>query len=438
LESHRKRGIICAAYVQDELPSGLNEQIAFVPLASPLDDPRSVEEVISKYRDRLAGYFDCEIRPTPKFELEEDQRINATVGVLALVVTGGTEPLIQHLVDLGKPTMILAHESLNSLPAALEALSSLREGPRPRLVVTRAAADLEQVQQFATAAKAVARISGYRLGIIGGPSPSLTYSQPDSEKLLQRLGIRLIQLPMDELRSAYEGASEPLIVSLAAEIKSKEDSSKQITSDDSRKSSAIYVAMKKIAEEHNLNAMTVRCFDLIEEYKTTGCYAVAKLNDGGFVAGCEGDVPAVVAMIILSEISESPTFLANASFVEGRKITLAHCTIAPRLTTDYRYDTHFESGLGISIAGALKLGERVTLLRLSKELDRLRVGEGTIVKGEAWSEKLCRTQVEIELDGNAEIIKNAPLGNHHVVAYGEHVEMLKTFAAFAGMHFEEI
>lgn len=421
-----------------ELLCGLNEQIALVPLASSLDDPKSVEEVISRYRGRLAGCFDCEIHPTSKFGLEEDQGINASVGVLALVVTGGTEPLIQHLVGLGKPTIIIAHESLNSLPAALEALSSMRERDRPQLAVIKGAAGLEKVRQFAMVAKALARISSYRLGLIGGPSPSLTYGLPDTEELSRRLGIKLIEIPMDELRSAYEGASETLVVRLATEIQSKDNSSKQITFDDLRKSSAIYLAMKKLANKYNLNAVSLRCFDLIGYCKATGCYAVAKLNDEDFVAGCEGDIPAAVAMIILSEVTQSPSFLANASFVEGRNVVLAHCTIAPRLTAEYRYDTHFESGLGIAIAGALKVGERVTIVRLSKALDRLRAGEGTIVRGEAWSEELCRTQVEIKLDGNAEVIKNNPLGNHHVVAYGEHVGMLKSLATFAGMDFEEI
>ena len=44
-----------------ELLSGLNEQIALVTLAYSLDDPESVEEVISEYRGRLAGCFDCEL-----------------------------------------------------------------------------------------------------------------------------------------------------------------------------------------------------------------------------------------------------------------------------------------------------------------------------------------------------------------------------------------
>jgi L-fucose isomerase-like protein len=424
--------------VLGELLSCLNEQIALVLLASSLDDPKSVERVISTYRGWLIGSFDCEIRPTSKFGLDEDQRINTAAGVLVLVVTGGTERQIQHIVNSGKPTMVVAHESMNSVPAALEALSSVKEGNRPQLVVARTDMERERVRQFARAARAFARISSYRLGLIGGPSPSLTYSLPNRKELSRHLGIKLIDIPMDELRNAYDEASEPLVAQVATDAQSKNGSSEQMRFDDFRRSSAIYIAIRKLAERHSLNAVSLKCFDLITDYEATGCLAVAKLNDENFVTGCEGDIPAATAMIILSEVSESPTFLANASFVEGRNIVLAHCTIALRLTAKYRYQTHFESGLGIAIAGALKVGERVTVVRLSNTLDRLRAGEGTVMRGEAWSEELCRTQVEIKMDGDAEVIKNNPLGNHHVVTYGEHVGALKSLATFAGMEFEEI
>jgi len=104
----------------------------------------------------------------------------------------------------------------------------------------------------------------------------------------------------------------------------------------------------------------------------------------------------------------------------------------------YHYRSHFESGLGIAISGALKRGERVTVARFSKTLDRLRAGEGLVVKGDAWSEKLCRTQAEIKMDGDAEIIKNRSLGNHYVMTYGEHLGTLRNLTSFAGIEFEEI
>jgi L-fucose isomerase-like protein len=143
-------------------------------------------------------------------------------------------------------------------------------------------------------------------------------------------------------------------------------------------------------------------------------------------------------MIVLSEISKSPTFLANISFVRGHDVVLSHCTIAPRLTTRFRYRTHFESGLGVAIAGVLKKGERATILRFSNTLEKLRAGEGVVVKEDAWSEQLCRTQTQIKMDGDAQLIKDQPMGNHYVLAYGEHVGALRCLASFSGMKFEEI
>lgn len=130
--------------------------------------------------------------------------------------------------------------------------------------------------------------------------------------------------------------------------------------------------------------------------------------------------------------------MANPSSVDGHRITLAHCTIAPKLTTDFQYRTHFESGLGIAIAGTLKKGKRVTIARLNKSMDILRAGEGTITAGKAWSDELCRTQIEIRMDGDADIIKTHSIGNHYVATYGEHTRMLKTIADLLNIRFEKI
>jgi L-fucose isomerase-like protein len=416
----------------------VNEQIALVPLVSALHQPKSVREAVSTYREWLKGCFDYEMHPASKLGIEDSGRIRAAAGVLALVVTGGSEQLIQSVVRSGPPTIIVTHESMNSLPAAVEAISSIEEENRPQLVVSRTRADLERVRSFARAARALARIRKHRIGLVGGPSPWLTYSLPNGRELSRCLGIRLIDIPTDEFKQAYEAASESSVAALVAEARSKDRSSQQLAVEDFRRASRIYAAIRTLADKHNVTAVSLKCFDFIADYKASGCYAVAKLNDEDFVAGCEGDIPATTAMIVLSEVSKYPAFMANASFVNGHNIVLAHCTIAPRLTTKYRYRTHFESGLGIAIAGTLRKEKRVTVARFSRSFHVLRAGEGVVVRGEAWSEKLCRTQAEIRMDGDAELMKNRPLGNHYAVTYGEHVSTLRKLASFADMEFEEI
>ncbi len=250
--------------------------------------------------------------------------------------------------------------------------------------------------------------------------------------------MKILTIPMEEFDGEYERAREPLVAKLAKEARSKAPSVAEINDEDFNKSARICVALKELIERHDLTSLSVRCFDFIGKYRSTGCYAVSFLNDRGVVAGCEGDIPATVAMITLSEVTGGPTFLANPTFVRGHRLVLAHCTIAPKLTTRYEYRTHFESRLGVAISGALKKGERVTVARYNREYSVLRAGEGRIVKGDAWSEELCRTQAEIEMDGDAETIKDNPMGNHLVMTYGNHVSSLRELASLAGMRFEEI
>ena len=59
---------------------------------------------------------------------------------------------------------------------------------------------------------------------------------------------------------------------------------------------AVLVALRAVFARHDLHACTLRCFDLVTRLRTTGCYALSRLNDQGLIAGCEGDVPSTLTM----------------------------------------------------------------------------------------------------------------------------------------------
>jgi L-fucose isomerase-like protein len=416
----------------------LENSIVLIPLVSALHDQESVRGVLDHYTDWLKGSYGMKLHSVSEVEALCSLDLGHVAGILALVVTGGTERLIQSAASFGRPLMILAHESMNSLPAALEALPSLGQSHGTAMVFGQEGVELAKVKRFVAAAKALDRMRSHRIGLVGGPSSWLTYSLPDEKSLEERFGMKVMIIPIEEFDGEYERAREPLVTKLATEARSKAPCVAEIDDEDFNRSARICVALKELKERHELTSLSVRCFDFIDKYRSTGCYAVSFLNDHGVVAGCEGDIPATVAMITLSEVTGSPTFLANPTYVRGHKLVLAHCTIAPKLTAGYRYQTHFESGLGVAISGALKEGERVTVARYNRQYSVLRAGGGRIVKGNAWSEELCRTQAEIEMDGDAETIKENPMGNHLVMTYGNHVSSLQELASLAGMRFEEI
>ncbi len=189
--------------------------------------------------------------------------------------------------------------------------------------------------------------------------------------------------------------------------------------------------------ERDADSVTIRCFDMIKEAGTTACLAVSMLNDDGKIAGCEADIPSTLSMLIAHTISGAPVFMANPALIEGNRILLAHCTIAMGLTSRYRLTTHFESGLGVGVAGVLKEGEKATLMRISPDVDLLRAGVGEIVSGKPYREGYCRTQVELRLP-NAEKILREPLGNHYVLAVGDIMDGLEAFAEITGLKFDRV
>lgn len=135
---------------------------------------------------------------------------------------------------------------------------------------------------------------------------------------------------------------------------------------------------------YSLQGLTIRCFDLLTSVHNTGCLALAKLNAEGIVAGCEGDVPAMLSMKIAQAVMGVSGFQANPASIDPQtgEMLFAHCTIPFNLVERYEFDTHFESGIGVGIRGYMKEGP-VTIFKVSGDLSRHFVEEGELVRSQA-------------------------------------------------------
>jgi L-fucose isomerase-like protein len=110
----------------------------------------------------------------------------------------------------------------------------------------------------------------------------------------------------------------------------------------------IYSGFKAIVNKYKLDGITVRCFDLLEIYKNTGCLGLSLLNNEGIVAGCEGDIPALISMVILHYLTDEPVFMANPASIniDKNEVILTHCTLPLNMPDKFYLKTHFESGFG--------------------------------------------------------------------------------------------
>jgi len=356
-----------------------------------------------------------------------------------LVATGGTEEEVLRLEAERRksapddPVFVVAHRSNNSLPAALEVLARLQQDDRPgRIFYLDGPDDAEGLALVNDAARDLATrhaLAHTRIGLIGRPSDWLVASSPKSAVLERVWGPQVVDIAMEELAAALpkvpQNSVESEVGLVAADAREIAGPSGVEQEDVAR----VLAAIDHLVERHDLDAVSIRCFDLVLEQKTTGCIALARLNDQGVIAGCEGDLVSTMAMVWTHELLQEVPWMANPARLDEKANTLwlAHCTVPLSLVSRFSLRSHFESGLGVAIQGELP-HESITLLRIGGAgMERLWLAEGEII-GTGNSENLCRTQVEIRLTtGSVTDLLRSPLGNHLVMVRGHHAQRLRSW-----------
>jgi L-fucose isomerase-like protein len=352
-----------------------------------------------------------------------------TTPMLYFVLTGGTEQDALALRAVrarqypDEPVWIIAHPYQNSLPAALEMLARvMRDGGSGRIFFLNGAADtqgLDTLRRSINTMSAMRGLATARLGRIGASSDWLVASSHDPKTVRDGWGVTVVPVPIDMLHKymADEGVPE---TGPEFTFFSKAQSIREPSPTDIGKSVGVYRALRRIVNEQSLDALTLRCFDLVLDEKTTGCFGLSRLNDEGIIAGCEGDIPAALALLWVKRLTGLTGWMSNPARIDAPagRLLLAHCTVPCSIVSRYTIRSHFESSLGVGISGEFELGP-VTLVRIGgAQLDRLWTAEGTIIATSS-ADGLCRTQIECALPPAAlESIVRDPLGNHIVVVHG--------------------
>ena len=336
---------------------------------------------------------------------------------LIYVRTGGAEGIFKSLLPgmrtrgIGRFYLLTSGKS-NSLAASLEILSYLQQNGLKGEVLHGSPAYLqERIRTLELVAQARGKLHGGRIGVIGQPSDWLIASQADATAVKDKLGATLVEIPMEELLQEIPRSQQndaPADEPMAPAVRKAYPGATQI-----------YHALEKLVERYGLSAFTLRCFDLLTAVGNTGCLALASFNADGLPASCEGDVPALLSMMVAQAVSGCSGFQANPARidVETGQMLFAHCTVPFNMVENWRYDTHFESGIGVGIHGELPEGP-VTVFKLSGQLDRHFVAEGELLYNQ-YEDHLCRTQVMLQLKPeDARYFLTRPIGNHHIILPG--------------------
>ena len=399
--------------------------ISIFTLTSTLHDKAAVDAATKEFLEGLGIEYSFK---------GDDYEDYGTELSLIFVRTGGTEGLFKDLLPTlqglsRQPILLLTSGKSNSLAASMEILSYLRqEGLRGEILHGSPSYIRSRIEALSKVEEARRFLEYKTLGIVGHPSDWLISSGFDRDVILDKLGISLQYIPMEELLEEYSSLKDEVAESWN-EVVGRSGAEGPLSTPVKQAlpgAYRLYKALLTLTTDYGLSGLTIRCFDLLTSIHNTGCLALARLNSEGYVAGCEGDVPAMLSMMIGRAVSGVSGFQANPSSIdpETGEIVFSHCTVPLDMVSSFGLDTHFESGIGVGIRGQLPSGP-VTVFKVSGNLSKHFVCEGELLRCEAKPD-LCRTQTVLRLPASAaSYFLTEPIGNHHIILPGHHAAVLE-------------
>lgn len=345
-----------------------------------------------------------------------------TTADAVMIATGGVENLFKTLFNGNGPVTLIANGRNNSLAASLEILTWLEgQGIEGRIIH----GTNDEIIAALAGAQHVAPLQGLRIGLFGRPSDWLIASDVDRDYLLEHFGVETLDIDLKRLIDGIKAVPQTDAVKVAQAIVKKANAVKEPSCADMVEAAKTYLAIKKICQEERLDAMTIRCFDIVNTCGTTSCLALALLNDEGIVAGCEGDMQTLMSMLLAKRLCGEEAFMANPSNLTQHSSMLAHCTIPLTMCDDISIRSHFESGIGVAIQGTLPLTDYTIFKWGGAKLDRYFVTEAQAVEI-PYSDHFCRTQITLNVDLRPYLLKHS-IGNHHVIIKGRHEKAIREF-----------
>ena len=162
---------------------------------------------------------------------------------------------------------------------------------------------------------------------------------------------------------------------------------------------------------------------VIEMLDTPPCLVLSLANDEGFTAYCHTDLTHTLPGVLVRWIAGKPTFVCNSHFPHAGTFTVAHCA-APRRMNGKDYEpaaimTHFESDYGAACKVQYTRGQVVTVVIPNLHCTKWQGFRGRVL--DCPSNPACRSQIDIQIDGDWRGLQREMEGFHTQVCYGDYL-----------------
>lgn len=213
-----------------------------------------------------------------------------------------------------------------------------------------------------------------------------------------------------------------------------------LSEEDIQKATELYVAMKSFVDHEDATAVTIVCGPWIREPQyPTPCVALMLFQEAGIPAACQGDIDALLTMVLFKRAGGVMSCMGNNFDVSG-ELGVGHCVL-PRnfcnqttsLQSYYLSDYHGRKQ-SPTIHTTIPQGQVVTIARLTRNLENLILSQGELVENRDLRNR-CRNTLVIHVDDSARVLDAMKgLQQHLVVACGDHTKAMTAQAEKAGIN----
>ncbi|UCD29573.1 MAG: hypothetical protein JSV03_03585 [Planctomycetota bacterium] len=417
------------------------------PKFKPHDEVAKFERHLAKVEQKLGDvkFVGGELVQNPQQAAQVAAKLKDADGVLLFHLSISTVKEMQKIVDAGKPTVIFSQPF--SGHGWMDVNQWRKAGKKIALLAT---SDYDEIVQAVALLRVPVRMRQSRMisvpGELTGTKPACSF-----ENVKASLGTEVIPVSYQRVIDTYQ-TIEPKEAETEAEQYWIKPAQKIVepTRDEIIKSARLYLAVKKIMQQEQAQAVTIKCLGGLPIDKLGyPCLTFSKLDDLGMVGVCERDIDSALTRLMFNYAFGIPGFITDPLFDTAKNAVIhAHCTAPTKMNgpnskrAPFIIRTHRDDDKGASLEVELRVGQIITCAKLVN-LDTILVSTGKITEIPDFEDRGCRTQITTEVKDAQKMLDNWGAGLldeygwvaqlHRVVFYGDLVQSTKHMADLMGL-----
>jgi L-fucose isomerase-like protein len=299
----------------------------------------------------------------------------------------------------------------------------------------------------ARARSAVERLGGTVVGRIGDTPDGFEPCAYEADPLRAALGVHVEEVPLPELFSRSDAASESDIQDVRSRADVFLSGIDDVDQGELERSLALNVGLTGLIEDRGWDGVATRCWpETFTEFGGAACTPMALLSADGTPGTCEADVYGNITGLVLQWLAGSASFVTDLVHLDPLSNTgvFWHCGLAPFEMADDEAvpvaTVHSNRAMPLLSEFPLKPG-RVTLARFSQSrgVHRLVVGTAEMLRAPlAFSGTAGVALFDSPVNDIEDTILGEGLEHHYGLVYGDVSGELRAVAALLALPVVEL